>query len=223
LIAKAKTTISWSDATALHTPREVASAARTARQNGATGFMPSLEAFSYVATVPEAGEPWVIGKRHHPYGFDPLGEGKMPYNTLPVRVQRFAYRTFSHDPNLDYAEFQQQLAENFFGKNAPPTAAADILELQRIWSFDSDWYWPTPLLDPEFLAAHAEHLKWSKEKLKQYDDNLASLRQIATRYANATDPTSREIHDLAATIAARWKATGHVPSNVARPSATATR
>ena len=66
LMQKAKTTISWSDATALHTPHEVAAAAHTAREHGDTGFIPSLEAFSYVATVPEAGEPWVVGKRHAP-------------------------------------------------------------------------------------------------------------------------------------------------------------
>jgi len=87
LIAKAKIAVSWSDATALHTPREVAAAARIAQQNGMTGFIPSLEAFSYLATQPEAGAPWIVGKRHRPFGFDPLKEGKMPYNTLPVRVQ----------------------------------------------------------------------------------------------------------------------------------------
>ena len=68
-------------------------AARDAHENGVTGFIPSLEAFSYVATAPEAGEPWVVGKRHRPVRLrSRSAEGKMPYNTLPVRVQRFAYQ-----------------------------------------------------------------------------------------------------------------------------------
>ena len=47
-----------------------------APQHGVTGFVPSLEAFSYVATGPEAGEPWVVGKRHQPFGFDPQWKAK---------------------------------------------------------------------------------------------------------------------------------------------------
>ena len=139
LMAKAKTTVYWSDATALHTPREVAAAARTARQHGVTGFVPSLEAFSYVPDRPEAGEPWVVGKRHRPFGFDPAAEGKMPYNTLPVRVQRFAYRTFSQTPELEFTEFERQLGEHFFGPNASTCgdcrltrAAANLVLRQRL-------------------------------------------------------------------------------------------
>src|SRR4051812_41772985 len=37
LIATARTSVYWSDATALHTPRDVAAAARTARENGVAG------------------------------------------------------------------------------------------------------------------------------------------------------------------------------------------
>ncbi|HEX3600197.1 MAG TPA: hypothetical protein VHU84_08635 [Lacipirellulaceae bacterium] len=216
LMQKAKTTVSWSDAPALHTPREVAAAARTARRNNATGFIPSLEAFSYIATAPEAGESWVVSKRHHPYGFDPLADGKMPYNTLPVRVQRFAYRTFSHDPDLDYAEFQKQLGEHFFGKDTPPTAATDLLELQRVWSYDCDWYWATPLLDPDFFAAHAKRLNWSAEKLAAYDHNLATLSDIASRYTHDTSPTPQEMSRLAATIVKRWDEKRSKPSDVGR-------
>src|SRR3954469_16135268 len=151
LMAKAKTTIYWSDATALHTPCEVADAARPAHQHGVTGVVPSLEAFSYIPDRAEAGEPWVVGKRHCPFGFDPMTDGKMPYSTLPVRVQRFAYRTFSRDPELGFAGFKRQLGEHFFAPNASPSTTADLLALQRIWSHDSDWYWPSPLLDPDFF------------------------------------------------------------------------
>jgi hypothetical protein len=218
LIAKSKTNIYWSDATALHTPREVAEAARTAKRNGCNGFIPSLEAFSYVATVPESGEPYVVGKRHAPYGFDALTEGKMPYSTLPVQIQRFAYRCYSQDPTQDDTTFQRHIKNHFFPQASPlqragdPASPADLLELQRIWSYESGWYWPSPLLDPDFFTAHASRLKWPKEKLATYDANLASLRSIADRYRNATDPTARELHRLAATIVERWNTKHLTPS-----------
>ena len=216
LMKKAKQTIYWSDATALRTPREVAESARIARQHGVDGFLPSLEAFSYVPTAPEAGEPWVVGKRHQPFGFDPTREGKMPYDTLPVRVQRFAYRSFSQDPNLDFAKFKKQLGEHFFGSDAPRAAAADLLELQRIWSFESDWYWASPLLDPEFFTAHARRFKWPTDKLKQYDRNLDTLRQVAARQKNASNPTAREMARLATRIVDRWEEKKLTPTIIDR-------
>jgi hypothetical protein len=214
LMAKAKTTVFWSDVTALHTPREVAAAAQTARQHGVTGFVPSLEAFSYVPDRPEAGEPWVVGKRHQPFGFDPTDDGKMPYSALPVRVQRFAYRTFSQNPDTKFAEFEQQLGEHFFGPNASDAKVADLLDLQRIWTIDSDWYWASPLLQPDFFSAHASRLHWPLEKIAMYDQNLIALRTIADRYGNATKATAREMHRLASTIVARWDARSAIPSSI---------
>ncbi len=212
LMATAKNTVYWTDATALHTPREVAESAKTARQNGVTGFLPSLEAFSYVPTAPEAGEPWVVDKRHRPFGFDPLGDGKMPFNTLPVRVQRFAYRKFSHDPDLEFTKFERQLGEHFFGRASSPELAADLLEVQRIWAYDSDWYWATPLLDPEFFTVRARRLRWPPSKLADCDHNLASLRAIAVRNSDSANPTVREMARLAASVVERWDAIHQRPS-----------
>ena len=214
-MAKAKTTTYWSDATALGTPKSVAEAARTARRNGAMGFIPSLEAFSYVATAPEAGEPSVVGKRHQPFGFDAEGEGRMPYNTLPVRVQRFAFKTYSQAPDLDDAEFQSRLGQHFFGADSTPTLVADLLELQRIWSFESTWYWPSPLLDPAFFATHGARLKWDQEKRATYDAHLATLKAIAERYQGAINPTAQEMHRLATMVVARWEQNRRTPSTSA--------
>jgi hypothetical protein len=213
-MAKARTTVYWNDATALHTPREVATAAHTAREHGVTGFVPSLEAFSYIADRPEAGEPWVVGKRHRPFGFDPAAEGKMPYNTLPVRVQRFAYRAFSRTPELEFADFERQLGNHFFGPNSSPATTADLLALQRIWSRDSDWYWASPLLDPDFFAEHAKRLQWQADKLSTYDKDLESLREIAARYADATNPNAREMAHLAKSVVDRWDTQQTSPSRV---------
>jgi hypothetical protein len=216
LIARANVTVSWSDATALHTPREVADAARTARQNGVSGFIPSLEAFSYVASGPETGAPWIAGQRHRPYGFDPRGEGKMPYNTLPVRVQRFAFRTFSHKPELKFAAFERRVQEHFFGLNEPASAVHDLLELQRIWAYDSDWHSATPLLDPDLFTEHAARLKWSSEKLADYQRNLSVLRDIADRYSNSMDSTAREMRRLSKMVVDRWDAQHTSPSQISK-------
>lgn len=217
LMAKAKTTIFWSDATALHTPREVADAARTARQHRVTGFIPSLEAFSYTPDRPEAGEPWVVGKRHKPFGFDRLSDGKMPYNALPVRVQRFAYRAFSQDPDLEFAKFERQLGEHFFGKPVSRTEIADLLELQRIWMYEADWYWASPLLEPNFFVAHARRLNWSPDHLATYEKNLETLREIAARNRSSSNPAASEMRRLAETVVGRWDAQQTGPSRV-RPA-----
>jgi hypothetical protein len=212
LIPRAKTSVFWSDATALRTPREVAAAARMGREHHVAGFIPSLEAFSYVPDRPEAGEPWVVGKRHSPFGFDPLAEGKMPYNALPVRVQRFAYRSFSEDPDMEFAEFKRRLGEHFFGPASSSAAIDDLLELQRIWSYESDWYWASPLLDPDFYVAHARRLGWRADKLASYEKNLNSLRAIAERNVGATNPTAREMKRLAEMIVQRWDAKQSTPA-----------
>jgi hypothetical protein len=174
-----------------------------------------------VPTTPEAGEPWVVGRRHAPYGFEASGEGKIPYNALPVQVQRFAYRTFSNEPELEYAKFERRVAKQFIGSAQELAAARDLLELQRLWSLDSDWYWASPLLDPEFFRAHAVRLKWPREKLAEYDKNLETLREIAERYSDAPKPSSREMARLAEMVVARWDTLHAVPSTLAaaRPAA----
>jgi hypothetical protein len=217
LMARAKTTVYWSDVTALRTPREVGGAARTARQHGVTGFLPSLEAFSYVPEAAEAGEQWVVGKRHKPFGFDPLGDGKMPYDMLPVRVQRFAYRAFSHDPDLEFANFERQLGEHFFGPLGSLAQTSDLLALQRIWMYEADWYWASPLLEPDFFVAHARRLNWSPEHLAIYDKNLQALREIAVRNRESANPIASEMGTLAETIVRRWEARSTTPASSLQP------
>jgi hypothetical protein len=101
-------------------------------------YLPSFEAFSYVATRPEGGEPWFVGKRRRPLGLDPEGAGRMPYDQLLARVQRFTMREFSRQPDLPIATLEQRLGAAFFSGENPlhpdaiAPAVADLLELQRI-------------------------------------------------------------------------------------------
>ncbi len=204
LIHKASESIYWSDAPILGTPRRIAEAALAARNNGVSGFVPSMEAFSYVTQHTEGGESGQVGLRRKAFALDTLADGRMPYRSLLARVQRFAFREFSHDPGLDFAEFQKRLGAHVFGDDATPHATADLLELQRIFTFESDWYWPSPLLDPEFFLARANRLRWTSEKRAMYRKNLETLKTIAVNHDSASSPAQREMARFAQEVVARW-------------------
>jgi hypothetical protein len=204
LIKQARESIYWSDAPILGTPVRIREAAMTARKNGVSGFVPSMEAFSYVTQHTEGGEPGHIGIRRKAFAMDTLGEGRMPYRSLLARVQRFAFREFSHDPELSMREFQQRLGKHIFGDNAAPQTTEDLLEVQRIYTFESDWYWSSPLVDPEFFAGRSKRLNWPKEKLEIYAENLKRLRAIAVRHQNSKDAAEKELARLAQRVVDAW-------------------
>src|SRR5438045_462384 len=136
LIRKARESFYWSDAPILGTPRRISEAALVARKNGVSGFVPSMEAFSYVTQHPEGGEPGQVGIRRKAFALDTLADGRMPYRCLVARTQRRAFREFSHDPGLNFSEFEQRLAEYTFANRASSQATTDLLELQRIFTFE---------------------------------------------------------------------------------------
>jgi hypothetical protein len=128
----------------------------------------------------------------------------MPYRALLARTQRFAFREFSHVPALDLAQFQRDLGKTIFGDTASPGATADLLELQRIFTFESDWYWPSPLLDPEFFLGRAKRLNWDLRKRAEYRQNLDTLKTIARKYHSSTNSQEREMARLAEEVVTRW-------------------
>ena len=128
----------------------------------------------------------------------------MPYRSLLPRVQRFACREFSRDPELDFGAFQQALGEHVFGSKATAQNVADLLELQRIWTYESDWCWSSPLLDPEFFRRRARLQKWPAQKLADYDRHLSQLKDIVARYTNSRQPAEQDMARLAGTIVQRW-------------------
>jgi hypothetical protein len=166
--------------------------------------MPSFEAFSYTTIGPDGGEPWLYGRRIQPFGLDPFGEGRMPYGALLPRLQRFAVRTFSQDSALDFARFEAAVGREFFGDANARGPVADLLELLRIWTYESDWYWSSPLLDPDFFQQRSSRLKWSQSKLTEYDRNLASLKRIAAAHKNSPNTNALEMARLSEMIVNRW-------------------
>lgn len=207
LIRQAKCSLFSGSEAVLGTPDTIASAVKSARDHGVTGYLPSLEAFSYEVTKPEGGEPWWIGRRRQPFGFDPDKEGRMPFNNLPVRLQRLAVQAYAQNPDLTQSDFTALLIQTFFADLPAPEAAqaaTDLLELQRLWTFEADWYWSTPLLNPSFLKARAHRLHWLPDKFSTYQNHLTQLRRLVSRHQASPNPTAREISRLANTIAQRW-------------------
>ena len=242
LIARAKVSVYSGPEAALGTPAAIAAGAKAAQRHGVKGYLPSFEAFSYVARRPEGGEPSFVGRRRRPLGLDPEREGRMPYDQLLPRVQRFAMREFSREPGLPMETFEQRLAEAFFpngkaasrGDNSNPAngaveeavaapqpsaaekdalskddgarrrAIADLLELQRIWNLEADWYWASPLLDPAFFRQRAKRLNWPDEKLRVYQRHLERAREIAACYRDSANSTAKEMARLAGEIVEAW-------------------
>jgi len=205
LLRQAKVSVFSGPEAVLGTPAAVAEAARAAQSHKVNGYLPSFEAFSYVATRPEGGEPCFVGQRRRPFGLDPEREGRMPFDQLLPRVQRFAVRAFSQTPTLSMAAFQERLAESFFPSESNSTqAAADLLELQRIWNFESDWYWSSPLLNPAFFRERAKRLNWPTGKLQIYQWHLDRLRETAARYGNSSSAAGKEMARMAAAVVNAW-------------------
>jgi hypothetical protein len=212
LIRRAKVSIFSGPEAALKTPHEIRDAVQEARRRGVSGYLPSLEAFSYVTTHAEGGEPFFIGKRRRPLGLDPEKEGKMPYGELLPRVQQMAVREFSRDPDLSFEAFERRLADEFFQEQNASAKTKDLLDLQRIWNFESDWYWSSPLLDPEFFKQRARRLKWPPEKLAIYDANWELLKEIASRHLKALHPVEAKMGGMADLVLQRWA--GRRPSEL---------
>jgi hypothetical protein len=205
LIRQASFSIFSGPEAALGTPAAIAEAARTAQSHQVHGYVPSFEAFSYVTTRQEGGEPYFVGKRRRPLGLDPERDGKMPYDDLLPRVQRFAVRQFAKEPNLSMTTFQQQLADFFFPNEKDSVRSAlDLLDLQRIWNFEADWYWSSPLLDPAFFRERAQRLHWPAAKLAIYQRHLDRLREIALRSGESANPVKKEMARLTGAIVKAW-------------------
>ena len=128
----------------------------------------------------------------------------MPYDQLLPRVQRLAVREFSRDPNLPFATFEQRMKDTFFPDDATLQGVEDLLALQRIWTFESDWYWSSPLLDPAFFRQRAKHLNWPAEKLAVYQRHFERLVEIANYHGSSPVQAEREMARCAQEIITSW-------------------
>ena len=188
LIRKAKGAIWSDDSPALRTPAEIRDAARRAKRLGCSGWVPSFEAFSYVPTEPEDGQKYLVGKRQLPLGFGWLKDGQPPYDELPARVNRVAYREYARDPDLSDADFRAALGKDLFGAAATAEAVDDALALQRILVTGRTWWQAAPVASPDRVRAMKAAGQLSPERRGEYRQALDRLREIERRYRGREEP-----------------------------------
>ena len=88
-----------------------------------------------------------------PLGFGWLEPGDPPYDELPMRVNRIAYREFSRNPDLPFERYKEILGREVFGEASTPQAVDDLLELQAAFATERTWCQPSPLVSPERVRA----------------------------------------------------------------------
>ena len=205
LIKQAKSSLWWDDSPALRRPQEVRAGARRAREIGATGYVPSLEAFTFVATEAEEGQAWLKGKRQVPLGYGWMEAGDTPYDELPMRVQRSAYREFSRNPDLSFERYKEILGRDLFGATSTPQAVEDVLELQAALNFERTWCQPSPLVSPERVRAMKGRGELTPKKRAEYRAALDRLRAIEARQRVQKWDGERELHRIARWVLDRWE------------------
>ena len=204
LIKQARTSLWSDDGPSLRSPDAIQRGAQRGKSAGVTGYVPSLEPFSFVASHAEEGEQYLVGKRQAPFGFGWLKPDEMPLKELPVRVNRIAYREFSREPDLPMDEFKRRLGDKIFGRDAEPEAVKDLLQLQRYLVHARTWCQASPLLNPERVRAMKARGELKPERTADYRAALEKIRGIAARHRTATNPAKRELHRIAQWVLDQW-------------------
>jgi len=204
LIRKARSSLWWDDAPALSDPQAIQRGAKKARDAGVSGYIPSLEAYSYIPTHPEDGEQYLVGRRQVPFGFGWLKEDQMPYGDLPIRVNRIAYREFAKNPDLAFEQFKRKLAEEIFGQSSAKQSVDDLLEIQRVFSLERTWCQTSPLVTPQRLAARSKRGELKPDDLRRYRAILERIKRIELRYAESSNAGEKELHRIAGWIMQQW-------------------
>jgi hypothetical protein len=216
LIKRAKSSLWWDDSPALRRPQEVRAGARRARGLGVSGYVPSLEAFTFVASVAEEGQNWLKGKRQVPLGFGWLAPGEPPYEELPMRVNRIAYREFSRNLDLPFDQYKIILGREVFGEATTPQAVDDLLTLQEVFATERTWCQPSPLVCPERVRAMKGRGELTSEKRSEYRKMLAQIREIEQRHRGQKANGERELHRIAQWVVDRWEGEGELLSEPER-------
>ena len=202
LIARARAAWWWNEAPSRFDIPGIRAGVKKARDAKCSGYVPSLECYSYVTAKTEAGEPWLVGKRQIPFGFGWLKEGENPYRELPVRAVRMAWRELTENPDLSETELRAVLGRELFeGKEQP---VDDLFFLLQVFNTDRDWSVPGALTMPGLVRNRAERSKLDAKKRALLRDQLTRVRAMAARYRDATSGGVRELHRIAQWLAEQW-------------------
>jgi hypothetical protein len=205
LIRQARHSLWWDESPALRRPQDIQQGALRARNAGVTGYVPSLEAYSFVATEAEEGEAWLKGQRQVPWGFGWLKPGESPYDELPIRVNRIAYRGFCRNPDLKVEEFKERLGRDVFGSTSTPQLVEDLLELQAIFASERTWCLSSPLVNPDRVRAMKAQGALTPAKRNEYRAMLAKLRGIVDRHREAKAAGELQLVCIAKWVLSQWE------------------
>jgi hypothetical protein len=205
LIGRARGSLWSDDSPARRAPQDIRANARIARQAGMTGYVPSLEAFTFIATDAEEGQAWLKGRRQVPLGFGWLGPGDPPYDELPMRVNRIAYREFSRNPDLPFEQFQEILGRDVFGQTSTPEAVDDLLELQAVFTSERTWCQPSPATSPDRVRALAAAGALTAQKRSEYRATLERVRGIEQRHRETRSDGETQMRRIARWVLDRWE------------------
>ena len=205
LIKQARSSLWWDDSPSLRRPQEIRAGARRARELGVSGYVPSLEAFTFVATEAEEGQAWLKGKRQVPLGFGWLEPGDPPYDELPMRAQRVAYREFVRNPDLSFEAYKEILGRDLFGAASTPQAVDDVLELQATFNSGRTWCQPSPLTSPDRVRAMKGRGDLTPQKKAEYRAALDRLRDIEMRHREPRSDGEKELERVAEWVVDRWR------------------
>lgn len=203
LIAQARGAWWWNEAPSRFDLPGIRAGVRKARDAKCSGYVPSLECYSYVTPKTEFGEPWLVGRRQIPFGFGWLKDGENPYRELPVRAIRLAFRELTANPDLPEAELRAQLGRELFGANWQRAEVDDLFELFRVFNTDRDWSVPGALTSPGLVRDRAGRGKLDAKKRALLREQLARVRAIAERHRDASGG-AKELHRIAQWLAGQW-------------------
>lgn len=195
----------WSDdSPARRTPREIQANARRARDEGMTGYVPSLEAFTFVSDDADEGQAWLKGKRQIPLGFGWLTPGDPPYDEILARVNRIAYREFSRNPDLDFNAYRATLGRELLGAAESPRTVDDLLVLQALSNAGRTWCQPAPFASPDRVRSLASQVELPPSRRAEIRADLDRLQAIASRHADPKSDGERELLRVVRWVLGLW-------------------
>jgi hypothetical protein len=216
LIRQARHSLWWDESPALRRPQDIQQGVLRARSAGVTGYVPSLEAYSFIPTEVEEGQAWLKGRRQVPLGFGWLREGEPPYDELPLRVNRIAYREFTHNPDLTFDQFKQRLGREIFGDAATAQGVEDLLDLQAIFALERTWCQPSPVVCPERVRAMKAEGVLTPKKRDEYRAALIKLKVMEVWHREAKSEGERQLLLITRWVLGQWEGDNRTILEVAK-------
>lgn len=210
LIAQARDAWWWNEAPSRLDLAGIRAGVQKAREAKCSGYVPTLECFSYVTPKTEFGELWMVGRRQVPFGFGWLKEGENPYRELPVRAIRIAFHELTTNPDLSDPELHARMGRELFGPSWDAALLEDLFALISVLNTDRNWSVPGALTSPALVRDRSERGRLSAEKRRSLREQLSTVRAMAGRHQNASSPGAQELHRIA-----RWLADQWTPENLA--------